>query len=154
MSGFWLFVHMFSTTIWIGGGLAVMVAGIAMKKMDRSIWGGVVDAQAAVYRMLIGPGAILSVASGVILTFGMYNRLAVSVGPWMGMMQGLGLLGALVILLGSFPLVGKLTRLDPVGPDAVHFDRLRVRLAIFGATSGTLGLLALLAGSLYRYSGG
>lgn len=153
MNGFWLFLHLFSTTIWIGGGLAVMVAGIAMKKMDRSVWGGVVDAQAAVYRMLIGPGAILSVASGVILTFEMYNRLAVKVTPWMGAMQGLGLLGALVILLGSVPLVGRLSRLEPLGPDAPQFDRLRVRLAIFGATSGTLGLLALLAGSYYRTGG-
>jgi hypothetical protein len=153
MSGFWLFLHMFATTIWIGGGLAVMVAGIAMKKMDRSVWGGVVDAQAAVYRTLVGPGAMLSVASGVILTFEMYNRLAVKVSPWMGAMQGLGLIGALVILLGSVPLVGKLSRLEPLGPDAPQFDRLRVRLAIFGATSGTLGLLALLAGSYYRYSG-
>jgi hypothetical protein len=153
MNVFWLFLHMFATTIWIGGGLAVMVAGIAMKKMDRSVWGGVVDAQAAVYRMLIGPGAMLSVASGVILTFEMYNRLAVKVAPGMSMMQGLGLLGALVILLGSVPLVGKLSRLEPMGPDAPQFDRLRVRLAIFGATSGTLGLLALLAGSYYRYGG-
>ena len=152
MNGFWLFLHMFATTIWIGGGLAVMVAGIAMKKMDRSVWGGVVDAQAAVYRTLIGPGAILSVASGVILTFEMYNRLAVKVTPWMGAMQGLGLLGALVILLGSVPLVGKLFRLEPLGPDAA------IRSAAgpagdLGALSGTLGLLALLAGSYSRYGG-
>ena len=153
MNGFWLFLHMFATTIWIGGGLAVMVSGIAMKKMDRSLWGGVVDTQAAVYRTLIGPGAMLSVASGVILTFEMYNRMAVKVPAAMGMMQGFGLLGAVVILLGSFPLVGKLARLEPIGPEAPRFDQLRSRLALFGAASGTLGLLALLAGAYSRYGG-
>jgi hypothetical protein len=150
MNGVWRFLHFLSFTLWIGGGLSVMVAGIAMKKMDRSVWGGVVDAQAAIYRILIGPGAIIACVSGLILTMEMYNSLSMKVGPWLGMMQGTGIIAALVILLGSIPAVGKLSRLDPVGPDAAHFDMLRKRLAVTSMLWGALSLIALLAGALYR----
>lgn len=150
MNGFWRFVHFLSFVLWIGGGLSVMVASVAMRKMDRSVWGGVVDAQAKIYRVLIGPGAVLTVVSGLILTMEMYNSLSMKVGAWLGMMQGAGIVAALAILLGSLPAVAKLSRLEPIGPDAPHFDRLRRRLAITSTISGTLALVALVAGAFYR----
>jgi hypothetical protein len=153
MSGVWHFVHYLAFTAWIGGALAAMVAGIAMKQMDRSAWGAVADVQAAIYRGLVGPGAIVVVLTGVIMTFQMYSGLAGGqAGPWLGTMQGAGVLGALVTLLGAMPASARLSRLEPMGAHAAAFDALRQRLAITGSIGGTLGLLALLAGALYRHT--
>ncbi len=151
MSGVWYFVHFLSFTLWLGGGLAAMVAGIAMKRMDRSAWGVVVDVQAAIYRVLIGPGAVLVVLSGIVMTMQMYSAMSGGqAGPWLGTMQGAGILGALVMLLGAMPASAKLARLEPVGAHAAAFDALRVRLAITSSIGGTLGLIALLAAAFYR----
>ncbi|HEY4319961.1 MAG TPA: hypothetical protein VGM77_02195 [Gemmatimonadales bacterium] len=153
MTGIWYFVHFLAFTAWIGGALAAMVSGLAMQRMHRSVWGAVVDAQAAIYRTLIGPGAAVVVISGVVMTMEMYSRLSGgSAGPWLGTMQGAGILGALVTLVVAMPTAMKLSRLEPMGPEAAAFDHLRSRLAISGSIGGTLGLLALLAGALYQHS--
>ncbi|MGD9524646.1 MAG: hypothetical protein AB7V35_12325, partial [Gemmatimonadales bacterium] len=87
---------------------------------------------------------------GLLLTFRMYGAMSGQVGTWLGSMQGLGLLAALVTLLGAMPAASRLTRLEPVGETAAAFDATRRRLAITGSIGGTLALLALLAGALYR----
>ncbi len=150
MSSFWRIAHFISFVAWIGGAMAVMVAGMVMQRLDRSLWGGVADVQAGVYRWLIGPGSILAVVSGLILTLRMYNGMAVQVGAWLGMMQLFGLLGGLVTLLGAMPAAGKIARLEPLGETAAAFDAARRRMAINGMIGGLLSLLALLAGALYR----
>lgn len=126
------------------------MAGITMKRLDRSLWGGVADAQAAIYRTLVGPGSILTVASGVVLTFRMYGALSGQTPAWLGMMQGMGLVGALVTLLGAMPAAFKLSRLEPLGETAAAFDAARMRLRITGAVGGIFSFLALVAGALYR----
>lgn len=150
MNGLWRFVHYLSFIAWIGGALAAMVAGIAMRRLERPLWGGVAEAQAAIYRTLVGPGAIVSVVSGLLLTFRMYGALSGQVGHWLGTMQGVGLIAALVTLLGAMPAASRMARLEPTGDTAAAFDRARRRLAITGSIGGTLALVALLAGALYR----
>ncbi len=151
MSRIWLFLHFLGFTMWLGGALAVMVAGVAMKRMDRSLWGGVVDTQAAVYRTLIGPGALLVVLTGIIMTLHMYSGMVGGqAGPWLGTMQGAGILGALVMLIGAMPLALRLSRLEPLGEQAALFDALRKRLALVSSIGGTLALIALLAAAFYR----
>ena len=152
MIRFWLFLHLLGFTMWLGGGLAVMVAGIASKREERAGLGAVVRAQAAVYKAIIGPGAMLAVLSGLILTFSVSARIGELVGfsLWLLIMQGAGVLGALVVLLIGLPTAGKLSRLDPMGAGAAYFDELRQRQRVVGAVSGTLALLALVAGALVR----
>lgn len=150
MTGAWRFVHYLSFIAWIGGALAVMMAGIAMRRLDRTLWGGVAEAQGAIYRAMVGPGALVAVISGLLLTFRMYGSLSGQVGPWLGTMQAAGVLGALVTLLGAMPAASRLSRLEPTGDTAAAFDHSRRRLAIAGSIGGTLALIALLAGALYR----
>jgi hypothetical protein len=151
VNGVWHFVHYLAFTAWLGGALSAMVAGLTMKRIDRSLWGAVVDVQAVVYRALIGPGAIVVVLSGILMTFRMYNSMSGGqAGSWLGTMQGAGIVGALVTLLGAMPAAAKLSRLEPLGPQAAAFDALRTRLAITGSIGGTLGLIALLAGAFYQ----
>jgi hypothetical protein len=148
----WLFLHLLGFTMWLGGGLAVMVAGIASQREERAGLGAVVRAQAAVYRAIIGPGALLAVLSGLMLTFSVSARIGELVGfsVWLLIMQGAGVLGALIVLLIGLPTAAKLSRLDPMGAGAAYFDELRQRQRVVGSVSGTLALLALVAGALVR----
>jgi hypothetical protein len=150
VNGLWHFVHYLSFTMWLGGALAAMAVGINMKQMDRGVWGAVVDSQAAIYRWLVGPGAVIVVLSGIVLTFQNYGRMAGGgAQSWLGTMQGAGVIGALVTLLGAMPAAAKLSRLEPIGEQEAAFNRQRKRLAITASIGGTLGLIALLAGAFY-----
>ena len=122
-----------------------------MKQLDRSLWGGVVEAQGAIYRVLVAPGALVTVASGLVITLSMYTGLCGQVGPWLGMTGVWRARRARCTLLGAMPAAAKLSRLEPLGPSAAAFDALRKRLAITGSIGGTLALLALVAGALYRH---
>jgi hypothetical protein len=152
MIQFWLFLHLLGFTMWLGGGLAVMVAGIAAKREDRAGLGAVARAQAAAHKAIIAPGAILVVLSGLILTFSVSGRTGELVGfsIWLVVMQGAGLVGALMVLLIGLPTAAKLARLDPMGQGAAFFDELRQRQKIVASVSGVLALVALVAGAWVR----
>jgi hypothetical protein len=152
MIQFWLFLHLLGFTMWLGGGLAVMVAGIAAKREDRAGLGAIARAQAAAHKAIIAPGAILVVLSGLILTFSVSGRTGELVGfsVWLVVMQGAGLVGALMVLLIGLPTAAKLARLDPLGPGAAFFDELRQRQKIVASVSGVLALVALVAGAGVR----
>jgi len=152
MIRFWLFLHLLGFTMWLGGGLAVMVAGLAGKREDRSGLGAVARSQAAVHKAIIAPGALLAVLSGLVLTFAVAGRMGELVGfnVWLLVMQGAGVIGALVVLLIGLPTAAKLSRLDPTGSGAAYFDELRQRQRIVSSVSGTLALVALVAGALVR----
>jgi hypothetical protein len=149
---FWLFLHLLGFTMWLGGGLASMVAGIAAKREDRAGLGAIARAQAAAHKAIIAPGAILVVLSGLILTFSVSGRTGELVGfsVWLVVMQGTGLVGALIVLLIGLPTAAKLARLDPMGQGAAFFDELRQRQRIVASASGMLALVALVAGAFVR----
>jgi hypothetical protein len=148
----WLFLHLLGFTMWLGGGLGAMVTGIASRREDRAGLGAIARAQAAVYKAIIAPGAILAVLSGLILTFSVSGRMGdlAGVSVWLVVMQAAGLIGALLVLLIGLPTAAKLGRLEPQGPGAAFFDELRTRQRIVGSVSGTLALVALMAGALVR----
>jgi hypothetical protein len=146
----WIFLHIVGFTLWIGGGLASMVAGIVSKREERPRLGAVVRAQAAVQRILVAPGALLTVLSGVMLTFAMTSLRGGEAGfsIWLVLMQGAGLVGALIVLLVGLPTSSKLTRIDPQGPNAAYFDELRQRQRITSSIAGVLALAALVGGAM------
>ena len=148
----WLFLHLLGFTMWLGGALAAMVAGIAAKREDRSGLGAVVRSQAAVQKAIVAPGALLTVLSGLILTFSVTARMGELVGFSLPLvvMQGAGILGALIVLLVGLPTAAKLGRLDPSGQGAPYFDELRQRQRVTSSIAGGLGLIALVAGALVR----
>lgn len=148
----WLFLHLLGFTLWLGGSLAAMVAGIAAGREERALLGGVIRAQAAIHKTLVAPGALLTVLSGLVLTFAVTGRGGELVGFTLSLvvMQGAGLIGALIVLLVGLPTAAKLARLDPAGPAAATVDELRQRQRIVSSIAGTLALAALLAGALYR----
>jgi len=144
----WLFLHLLGFTLWLGGAIAAMIIGIAAKREDRHGLGAVVRAQASLMRVAIAPGALLAVLSGIILTFRIGGTDLPGFSLWLMLMQGTGLVAALLTLLIALPTAAKLSRLDPAGETARYFDELRQRQRIVGSISGTLGLVALFAGAM------
>jgi phosphatidylserine synthase len=69
---------------------------------------------------------------------------------WLIVMQGAGILAAILVLAFMLPSYARLTRVNPEGEHAAYFDGLRRRQRIFGMISGMLALLALIAGGLVR----
>ncbi len=150
MIRFWVFLHIIGFTMWIGGGLAAMVAGIASKREDRTGLGAVVRAQAAVQKTLVAPGALLTVLSGLMLTFAVTSLNGGEAGfsLWLVLMQGAGLVGALIVLMVGLPTSAKLARIDPLGPNAAYFDELRQRQRITSSIAGVFAVVALVGGAM------
>lgn len=138
--------------MWLGGALATMVGGMAAKWEDRQGLGAIVRSQTALYRKLIAPGALLTVFSGLILTFAVSGSMGDSIGfnLWLVIMQGAGILAALLVLLIALPTAVKLSRITPTGAHAEYFDELRQRQRVVGSIAGVLGLVALVAGAFVR----
>jgi flagellar biosynthesis component FlhA len=145
-----MFLHLLGFTLWLGGAIAAMIMGTAARREDRHGAGAVVRAQASLMRVAIAPGALLAVLSGIILTFRVSGSSAELAGfnLWLVLMQGAGLVAALLTLLIALPTATKLSRIDPVGETARYFDELRQRQRIVGSISGTLGLIALFSGAM------
>jgi hypothetical protein len=150
VSRVWLFLHLLGFTLWLGGAIASMIMGIAAKREDRSGLGAVVRSQATLTRIAIAPGALLTVLSGLILTFQVGGGDMAGFSFWLVTMQSAGIIAALLTLLISLPTATRLGRLDPTGEGARYFDELRARQRIVASISGMFGLIALLAGAMVR----
>ncbi|MDX2194093.1 MAG: hypothetical protein NW201_12110 [Gemmatimonadales bacterium] len=148
----WILLHLLGIILWLGGAAASMAAGLRARREERAGLGAIARAQAAITGSVIGPGALLSTLSGLVLTFRLSTYsggMAAAVTP-LYLMQGAGLAGALVVLFVSVPTAAKLARIDPMGQYAAAFDELRRRQALAASIGGALGLVALLAGAALR----
>ena len=150
MRGVWLFLHYMGFAAWLGGGLATMLAGITAKNFAPGERLAVYRATSVVARNLIGPGALLVLASGFVLSLPFFNTATVP--GWLVAMQALGLLGAVVAIGVVTPTAARMGRLelDPRGELPEAFAGLRRRQVIFATLAGILALLALLAGTALR----
>jgi len=147
MRGLWLLVHVLGFTLWLGGGIATMVAGLSAKRLGARERLAAYKLIGAIQRLLVGPGAIAVVLSGLFLSMP-YMKQGV-VPPWLGVMMVAGILGAIGAVAISVPTAAKLARLEPEGnelPAAFHALRKR---QIFAATiAGGFGLIAMFAVTL------
>lgn len=150
MRGFWLLVHALGYVAWIGGGLAVMLSGISAKYFAPEQRLAVYRIMAVVTRSLVGPGAVLVVLSGVLLSVPYFQVSTVP--SWLMAMQVFGFLGAIVAVGVVTPTAARLGRLDldPRGELPESFAGLRRKQAIFATVAGILALAALLAGTVFR----
>lgn len=150
MRGFWLFLHVMGFVAWLGGGLAVMLTGITAKYLPPDHRLAVYRVMSVVARNLIGPGAVLVVVSGIVLSVPYFKSSTVP--TWLMVMQTFGLLGAVVVIGVVTPTAARLGRLqvDARGELPEAFTGLRRRQAIFATLAGVLALLALGAGTIFR----
>jgi hypothetical protein len=150
MRGFWLFIHIMGFVAWIGGGLAVMLSGITAKYFPPEHRLAVYRVMSAVTRSLVGPGAVLVVLSGLILSVPFFKSSVVP--TWLLAMQTFGFLGAIVAVAIVTPTAARLGRLmaDARGELPESFTGLRRRQVIFATLAGVLALLALVSGTILR----
>lgn len=150
MRGFWLFLHYMGFSAWLGGGLAAMLSGITAKHFSPEERLAVYRVMSVVSRNLIGPGAVLVVVSGIVLSVPYFQMTGVP--SWLMAMETLGFIGALVAIGVVMPTAARLGRLDldARGELPESFAKLRRRQAIFATLAGILALLALLAATVFR----
>jgi hypothetical protein len=146
-----LFLHILGFLLWMGGALAVMITSIAARKEDRSVLGPLVRLQASLTGTMVGPGAGITVATGLILAFKMFGTAQPAPSGWIMIMQAAGLLAGIITLAFAIPASGRLRRMDPLGREAPVFDALRARQRVVGSISGVLALIALLGGVMARF---
>jgi hypothetical protein len=150
MRGLWMLIHVLGFTLWLGGGIATMVAGVTAKGFAPAERLKAYKLIGAIQRMLVGPGALGVVLSGIMLSMA-FMRSGTMPG-WLNAMMGAGLLGALVAVAISVPTAARLARLevDARGELPAAFQGLRKRQIITATIAGCLGLVALFAGTLLR----
>lgn len=149
MRHLWIFIHLLGFTLWLGGGLSSMFIGIAARREPRENLAVVARMLATNSRILMLPGSLGTLVSGLVLTLMAYggpgSSLAVS--HWLMTMQAFGLIGAIITLVFLVPNGGRIAQVDPVG-QAAQFDRMRAKQARLGMISGLFGMAALIAGAL------
>jgi uncharacterized membrane protein len=144
-----VFLHLIGLVAWLGGALAAMTIGIASRREQKEQLGPTVRFQAAIYRALIAPGALVVVVTGILLTLKMYNQAtAVGLSGSLMAMQGFGILGAVIILVHTLPKSSTLARIEPGEGTAAMFEGLRRKVVMSGMIASTLGMLALVAAAL------
>lgn len=150
MRGIWLLVHVLGVILWLGGGLATMVLGVAAKQFAPDHRLSAYRLTSAIQRILLGPGAAAVVFSGIVLA-SPYMKEGGAPG-WLMLMMVSGILGALIAIGVTVPTAARLGRLDvdPRGELPESFAGLRKRLVLAGSVSGGLGLVALIAGTVLR----
>jgi len=150
MYGFWLLLHILGYTLWLGGGLATMVAGVAAKGFAPDQRLAAYRLTSAVQRILVGPGVVAVVLSGLVLSM-RFMKLG-DVPGWMMLMMLTGIVGALIALGVSVPTAARLGRLelDPRGELPESFAALRERQVVAASIAGGMGLVALMAGTVLR----
>ncbi len=155
MRGLWVLIHAIGFVLWLGGGMASMVAGVTAKAFAPAERLAVYRAVARAHKVLVGPGALFVVISGLALAMPL-ARAGRMAGPgvaWLNTMMGAGLVGAVVVLFFSVPAAARLGRLDldPRGELRESFAGLRKRQAIVATIGGLLGIIALIAATVGRY---
>jgi hypothetical protein len=150
MHGFWLLLHIFGYTLWLGGGIATMVVGITAKGFAPDQRLAAYRLTSAVQRILVGPGVVAVTLSGLVLSM-RFMKSGVVPG-WMMLMMLTGIVGALIALGVSVPTAARLGRLelDPRGDLPESFATLRKRQIVAASIGGGMGLVALLAGTVFR----
>ena len=147
-----LFVHWVGIVLWMGGGFAVLILGLAQRREPPDGLGTLTRLQGRLHRSMLLPGALLTVLSGLVLTLRLYGGAVSSAGfpvPLM-VMQLTGVIAAGIVLGVSLPTIARLDRLDPAGEHAALFRALQQRATLAGSLNGALALTALVAGVLLR----
>src|SRR5204862_3367916 len=93
MRGFWVLVHVLGFTLWLGGGIATMVAGVYAKSFAPAERLSAYKLIEAIQRILVGPVAMVVLLSGLVLSMPYMEQGAVP--GWMDVMVSAGIRGEL-----------------------------------------------------------
>jgi hypothetical protein len=148
------FLHLLGQALWIGGAIGAMVLAVASRGEPAPIRAAMFRALGRVHSLVIAPGALLTVLSGLWLTMSMARQgMGARLGsPGIAAMQLLGLVGGILVLLVALPTAGALARAAEPGPDGTlppAFERLRKRQAVVSSIAGVMAVIALAGARLF-----
>jgi hypothetical protein len=148
----WIFAHLLGYVLWLGAAAAAMGIGISARREPREHLALVARQLAVVYRVVMMPGVLLTVVSGLVLTLMVYGGpgAAAAISHWLMAMQATGLIAAVLVLVWVIPAASRAAAVDPTGPHGAVFDALRRRTARLGMIASALGTIALLTGALMQ----
>ncbi len=152
MRSFWYAAHLLGLVAWMGGAWPAALLGRAGARRPGADPARTLQLRVALYRTLVGPGAIATVLSGLVLTLSRYGA-ATSTGGLprsLIVMQLAGLAAGAITIVAVLPTALRLTRIDPAGEYAGAYRRLSASLARWDLVSGLLAVVALLGGAMMR----
>lgn len=142
------FVHFVGISLWIGGAVAAFAVAMAVRGQPASVRMPMWPVLARVHGAVIAPGALVTVASGLLLTMTLTNRGMgdMLMRPGMVVMQIVGIVAAGLALFVGVPTANQLAVIaerhegEEIPPHAVQ---LRKRQAVVSSVAGVLALLAM-----------
>jgi predicted outer membrane lipoprotein len=145
-----LFVHMLGIVFWIGGALVALAVDNGVKSESPEVRAGVARQLARVHTMVIGLGALLATATGVLLALGLETseRAEAMREPRMWLMQLAGALGGLVVLFVALPTAVRMGGLAVTTEDGEllpAFEVYRKRLNVVTIIGWVFAVIALFA---------
>ncbi len=144
-----LYLHLLSTAAWFGGALARTTVALAARKEPVPVRALTFHLLGRLYSQIIGPGALVSVLTGLALTMtmGMSEGLAALSGTGKVVMQGAGLVAGLLVLFLGWPLANKLTRIADKVRETLppEFEEARKQQAVIQSLAVILILVAFYA---------
>lgn len=148
------FFHYLGIALWIGGWLAAAVIASGSRGAPVQVRVSVAFLLARVHTVVIAPGMLLSLGSGILWSMaiasggGVESRIA-PLGAWV--MTGLGLVGGIIVAALALPSALKLRAVAISGAEGqVHpvFESQWRRLQTASAVAGVCALASLLAAVL------
>ncbi len=149
------FVHMLGAALWIGGAVAAMVIALYARNESPEVRAGAYRLLMRVHTMVIGLGAFLVVASGLLLTMNLATSGAgaAMAQPRIWVMQAAGLLGGALVLFIGLPTairLGAVATPSETGDLPPAFEKYRKRQAVVSSVAGVLVLISLFAAVVLR----
>ncbi len=148
------FGHFLGMALWIGGAVAAMFMAASLRDGDSELRANAAFVLSRMHAYLIAPGAVITVATGVLLTmaFTSQGRSDFLISPGMVIMQIAGIGAAVLALFVGVPTANQLATVlsatEGEPPPLAH--RLRKRQAVVSSIAGTLAFAALFFGVVLR----
>ena len=151
MRGFWLLAHFMGFSLWLGAGMATMIAGIAAKRYAPAERLAAYRLSGKIQGILVAPGVVVTVVSGIALMRPFMGGTGMTAGLMVMIVAGLA--GSAMALFFSVPLAQRMGRLelDPRGELPEALFALRKRQAVVASIAGGLAIVAMFGGTLFRY---
>jgi uncharacterized membrane protein len=145
-----MFVHIFGTALWIGGGVAGMLIASSAAAEPGPVKAGAYRIVARLHAAVIGLGALLVLGTGVVLTMALDSSglgdLMREPKLWVMILAGIAA-GVVVLFMGlpTATRLGALSVASEKGDLPPAFEVYRKRLATVSTLSVLLAIVALLA---------
>lgn len=149
------FAHFLGMSLWIGG----MVAAMVVSANARSATGAELNAAfrwaGRVYSLVVGPGALLTVITGLVLTMSLAQRAGAEVmaQPSIWVMQVTGLVAGVLVLFVALPTSTNMARMADAaagGELPASFGGMQRRLSVVVHIVAVLVVLSLFFGVVVR----